>query len=295
MKRVLILGGTKYFGKKLVQLLLDNGIEVTIATRGKEVDDFGDKVNRLIIDREDRESQDEAFKDMSWDVVFDQTCYSPQEVLDSVEALRGKVNRYIFTSTQAVYDFGLNRKEEEFNPYQFKFEYKTRRDYPGLYGYQEAKRAAEAVLFAQPEIEVVAVRFPIIISKDDYTERLKFHVDKVLKGEPIGITDKKTRFSFILAEEAAQFLFDIAHSSFTGPINPGSKGSMSLGEIIEKVEKITDKTALIEEVLTKENASPYAMPGTFEINTDKAVSLGFQFSDLNQTIDDLLAYYLKSS
>jgi nucleoside-diphosphate-sugar epimerase len=295
MNRVLVLGGTKYFGKKLVQLLLEQGIEVTIATRGKEEDEFGVKVNRVIIDRENGRSQVEAFKDGSWDVVFDQTCYSPQEVLDTVKALKGKAPRYIFTSTQAVYDFGLDHKEEDFNPYHFQFEYKSRREYPGLLGYQEAKRAAEAVLFAQQELEVAAVRFPIVISKDDYTERLKFHVDKVIKGEPIGIPDLETRFSFILADEAAQFLLGIAQSSFTGPINPGSKGSMSLGEIIRKIEDKTEKSAIIETELTKENASPYAMPGTFEINTDKAVSLGFHFSDLNETIDELISYYIKNN
>jgi nucleoside-diphosphate-sugar epimerase len=295
LKRVLVLGGTKYFGKKLVELLLNNNIEVTIATRGKEEDDFGTRVNRLIIDRESRESQMDAFQGKSWDVVFDQTCYSPQEALDSVEALKGKVPRYIFTSTQAVYEFGIDRREEEFNPYQFTFELKTRKEYPGIAGYQEAKRAAEAVLFAQSDLEVVAVRFPIVISEDDYTERLKFHVDKVLGNQPIGIPDLSTRFSFILANEAAQFLFDIAQSTFTGPINPGSKGSMSLGEIIEKVEKITEKTAIIEGVLTKENASPYAMPGTFEINTDKALSLGYRFSDLNTVMDELISYYSKIS
>jgi nucleoside-diphosphate-sugar epimerase len=294
LNQVLILGGTKYFGKKLVQLLLDKDIEVTIATRGKEKDEFGDRVNRLIIDRMSRESQIEAFKDKSWDVVFDQTCYSPQEVKDTVEALNGNVKRYIFTSTQAVYDFGLDHKEEDFNPYNFQFEYKTRMEYPGIYGYQEAKRAAEAVLFAQADLEVVAVRFPMVVSKDDYTERLKFHVDKVLKGEPIGIPDMKVGFSFILADEAAQFLFGIAQSSFTGPINPGSKGSMSLEEIITKIERVAEKSAIIEKELTKENASPYGMPGTFETNTEKALSLGFKFSDLNEMIDELITYYVKN-
>lgn len=295
MKKVLVLGGTKYFGKKLVELLIEKGIEVTIATRGREKDDFGQNVNRLIIDREDKESLDRAFKDNTWDVVFDQTCYSPQEALDAVGALKGKVPRYIFTSTQAVYDFGLNLKEEDFDPYHFSFEYKTRNQYPGITGYQEAKRAGEAVLFAQPEFEVVAVRFGIVVSEDDYTERLKFHVDKVLRNEPIGIPNLDARFSFILADEAAKFLFEIAHSSFVGPINPGSTGSMSLGEIISKIENQTGKTAVIEKELTKENASPYAMPATFELNTEKAESLGYQFSDLNQAIDELISYYIKNN
>ncbi|HYK74138.1 MAG TPA: NAD-dependent epimerase/dehydratase family protein [Pseudoneobacillus sp.] len=295
MKKVLVLGGTKYFGKKLVHLLIEMGIDVTIATRGREKDEFGDRVNRVMIDRESLSSQVEAFANQTWDVVFDQTCYSPQEVMDTLQALKGKVKRYIFTSTQAVYDFGLNHREEDFDPYEFQFELKTRSQYPGIVGYQEAKRAAEAVLFSQSEIEVVAVRFPIVISKDDYTERLKFHVDKMIKGEPIGIPNVKERFSFILADEAARFLFEVAHSSFTGPINPGSKGSMSLEEILNMIELKTGKTAIIEQQLTKENASPYAMPGSFEINTDKAITLGYEFSDLNNTIDELISFYIKNN
>ncbi|MFD2445669.1 NAD-dependent epimerase/dehydratase family protein [Bacillus sp. CGMCC 1.16607] len=294
MKQVLVLGGTKFFGKKLVQLLLEKGAEVTIATRGKESDEFGHKVKRLMIDRENKASLEQSFQDQSWDVVYDQSCYSPQEALDTVQALNGKVKRYIFTSTMAVYDFGLNRIEEDFNPYEFNFEYKSRSQYPGFYGYQEAKRAAEAVLFAQKDLDVVAVRFPIVISKDDYTERLKFHVDKVLNGESIGIPNVHERFSFILANEAAQFLYEIGASSYTGPINPGSKGSISLAEILNKIETVTNKKALVEEELTKENASPYAMPGSLEINTDKAVGMGSRFSNLNETIDELIAYYIEN-
>jgi nucleoside-diphosphate-sugar epimerase len=294
MKSVLVLGGTKYFGKKLVELLLKNGIQVTIATRGKEPDEFGKQVSRLLIDRQSLESQEKAFEGKQWDVVFDQTCYSPQEVLDTVSALKGKVSRYIFTSTQAVYDSGSEWKEEDFNPRKFEFVYKPRTEYPGIAGYQEAKRASEAVLFAQPNLEVVAVRFPIVVSQDDYTERLKFHVDKVLHGKPIGIPNLDARFSFILADEAANFLYEIAKSSFVGPINPGSKGSISLGEILAKVEKVTGKTAIVEQELTRENASPYAMPASFAINTDLAISLGYSFTDLHSAIEELIVYYSKA-
>lgn len=293
MNRVLLLGGTKFFGKKLVHLLLEKGIEVTIATRGQEPDEFGNQVKRLIIDRENKSSMDKAFQNQSWDVVYDQSCYSPQEAVDAVNALVGKTKRYIFTSTMAVYDFGLNLIEEDFNPTDFKFDYKVRSEYPGYYGYQEAKRAAESVLFAQPELEVVAVRFPIVVSKDDYTERLKYHVNKVLLGEPIGVPNGKERFSFILADEAAAFLLGIGDSTFTGPINPGSTGSISLEEIVVKVESITGKIASIDQHLTQENASPYAMPGTLEINTDKAKKLGYHFSDLNETMDELISHYCK--
>ena len=42
-----------------------------------------------------------------------------QEALDTLNALEGKVRKYVFTSSQAVYDFGVNHKEEDFNPLEY--------------------------------------------------------------------------------------------------------------------------------------------------------------------------------
>lgn len=47
---ILVLGGTGFFGKHLVWELLHRGHEVTIATRGRTPDDFGDRDRRLIVD-----------------------------------------------------------------------------------------------------------------------------------------------------------------------------------------------------------------------------------------------------
>ncbi|MFB3162208.1 NAD-dependent epimerase/dehydratase family protein [Neobacillus sp. 179-J 1A1 HS] len=49
MKSALILGGTQFVGKRLVRLLIDEGVEVTVATRGLTADAFGNQVSRLII------------------------------------------------------------------------------------------------------------------------------------------------------------------------------------------------------------------------------------------------------
>ncbi|WP_313801006.1 NAD-dependent epimerase/dehydratase family protein [Cytobacillus sp.] len=288
MDKVLILGGTQFFGKRLVHTLLENGKKVTIATRGQKADSFGDKVQRIVIDREDCQSMKDAFANKTYDIVYDQSCFSPQEALDSANALRGKAQRYIFTSSQAVYDFGINRTEEEFDPYHFSFNYKKRQEYGGYIGYQEAKRAAESVLFTQTDFEVVAVRFPIVIGPDDYTKRLKFHVEKVRKNEPIGMTNPEARYSFIHSGEAAEFLYEMGASSFTGSINPGCEEDISLLKLIEKIEKQTGRKAIITNVLTKENTSPYSLPGSWSINTNKVKQLGFTFSRLDSVLKELI-------
>lgn len=51
MKKVLVLGGTRYFGRELVKNLIERGNDVTVGTRGVTEDEFGDKVNRIKIDR----------------------------------------------------------------------------------------------------------------------------------------------------------------------------------------------------------------------------------------------------
>lgn len=287
MKSALILGGTQFVGKRLVQLLLDDSVEVTIATRGITADPFGDRVARIKIGREDTASY-QSFNHKKWDVVFDQTCYSPQEALDTLKALEGKVQKYVFTSSQAVYDFGTNHREENFQPLEYQPTLKSRREYPGYVGYQEAKRAAEAVLFKEAQIPVVAVRFPIIVGKDDYTNRLKFHVDHVKEGKAMFIECPDMRYSFIDSAEAANFLFQIAKLDFQGPINPGSAGDISLRELVTFIEKQIHTKAILQH---DGAPSPYNLPGSWSVNTIRANSLGFEFTSIEQLLNQLITHY----
>lgn len=48
LKKVLVLGGTRFFGKHLVEALLKDGHDVTIATRGITEDSFGGTVKDLL-------------------------------------------------------------------------------------------------------------------------------------------------------------------------------------------------------------------------------------------------------
>jgi nucleoside-diphosphate-sugar epimerase len=288
MKSALILGGTQFVGKRLVQLLVDEGVEVTIATRGLTPDSFDNQVTRLMINRENAESMGQAFKDKKWDVVFDQTCYSSQEALDSLKTLNGKVKKYIFTSSQAVYDFGTKHVEENFNPLIYTPILKFRREYIGYVGYQEAKRAAEAILFQNADFPVVAVRFPIIIGKDDYTNRLKFHVEHVKEGKGMFIEHPDFRYSFIDSGEAASFLLSVAKSDYEGPINPGSQDDISLSELNGLIEDLIGTKATLS---GDGDTSPYNLPGSWSVNTSLAQSMGFSFISLDSLLKSLIQHY----
>jgi nucleoside-diphosphate-sugar epimerase len=293
MRDVLVLGGTQYFGMKLVRRLIENGDRVTIATRGNNQDPFGNQVDRLVIDRMDKNSLINAFSDKAWDIIYDQSCLSAKEALDTTQVLKGKARRYIFTSTQAVYEYGTQHNEENFDQSKFTYKVKERHDYAGYEGYQEAKRASETIIHTSDFFDSVLVRVPIVISEDDYTNRLKFHVDKVLQNKPIGIKNPNARYSFILADEAADFLFQIGMSKFTGPINPGCDTDISLNELVGLIGEMTGNKPIITTELTKENASPFSLPGSWSINTDKVKQLGYHFTSIEEALTKLINYYVE--
>lgn len=293
MKKVLILGGTKFFGKRLVLNLVHSGADVTIATRGLTQDPFQESVTRVRIERQDRSSLEQALGSGEWDVVYDQTCYSPKEAADAYEVLCGRVRRYVFTSSMAVYSLGVKKTESDFDPSSFPYSLGSRDTYKGMEGYQKAKREAEAVLFHQATVPAAAVRLPLVIGPDDYTDRLRFFAKHVQSGTPIGITNPEARLSFISSEEAAHFLQWAGEGAWAGAINASSNGCASHSEIIGHIEQMAGAKARIVPVAEPPNQSPYDFPDCWTLDNSKAALLGFRFKHLDDYLPDLLQTYIK--
>lgn len=286
MKNILILGGTRFFGKRLVRLLLDEGFKVTIATRGNTSDEFGDQVERIQLDRNDKTSLMKAVEaGQEWDTVFDNICYSPQAAKDACEVFQGKVRRYILTSTLSVYDPAPRKhKENDVNPYIYPVTLGGKDDF----SYGEAKRLAEAVFLQQADFPVAAVRFPIVLGEDDYTGRLEFHIDHIKQGQPIGIPNLKAEMCFISSGEAASFLAWLRKQRVEGAINACSQGVVKLSELIGWIEKETGKKAVIAKQVRDEDKSPFGVPDSWVMDTSKAERLGFEFQPLRAWLPALI-------
>jgi len=294
MDKVLILGGTRFFGKRLTAKLLSQGSEVTIATRGITPDPFGDTVRRIVLDREDPDGMHKGLANGEWDVVYDQTCYAPGELADALRILKGKTKRYVFTSTMAVYDHGQQKAESDFDPNTVPYTLGKRRDYVGMEGYTRAKREAEALLFDQATVPAAAIRFPIVIGPDDYTLRLRFYVERVMSGTPIGVRDPNIRLSFISSEEAADFLYWAGKSDWTGPMNGASIGDVSHREIMTCIEKVAGTKGSFIANAERDNVSPYDLPGSWTLDASKAAGLGFTFKWLSDYMPELIASYVQA-
>jgi nucleoside-diphosphate-sugar epimerase len=125
-KRTLVLGGSVFVGRHLVEELLRQGHEVTVLNRGLTPSELPAAVQRLTCDRKDHDAVRRALADARFDAVFDVSAYAPEDVSITVEVLRDRVEQYVFTSSVAVYahsdyapideEFDLDRRPQA-NPY----------------------------------------------------------------------------------------------------------------------------------------------------------------------------------
>ena len=69
--RALVLGGSVFVGKRLVQALVAGGHDVSVLNRGKTPTELPEGVGHLVADRTDMASMKAAVGSSDWDVVYD--------------------------------------------------------------------------------------------------------------------------------------------------------------------------------------------------------------------------------
>lgn len=290
---ILVIGGTRFFGVPMINKLLEDGHKVTVATRGQTPDDWGDKVKRVTINRQDEESMKSLLEGNHYDVVIDKLAYCSMDIKRILKYL--DCDWYIQMSTTALYgELHMNTVEDDCDTSAAAERgiWQERPDAP----YEEVKLNAEKAIFQRlcnriyrPSPRCIAVRYPYVIGPNDYTKRLLFYVEHIKNEQPMFIDNIDNEISFIMEDEAGEFMAYLATSNeaseFAGPINGANKGNISIRKIVEYIEKKTGKTAILTE---DGEPAPYNGTPTNTINTELAGLLGYEFQPIEKRIYPLL-------
>ena len=118
--------------------------EVTIATRGKTPDSYGDKVERITIQRTNEESMREALQGKHFDVVIDKIAYCSNDIRYAMDYV--DCDKYIYMSSTSVYNpKHMNTVESDFDGYSKDFVWCDRKEFP--YSYLDLTDKEKAALF----------------------------------------------------------------------------------------------------------------------------------------------------
>lgn len=177
MKKILVMGGKRLVGKRLVQNLLKEGHDVTVANRSG-ISDVRKNARSLVFDRNSRESIKDRISKQNWDVVYDMICYSPKNAKDIIENI--STEKYILISSSVVYEWGEDHREEDFNAEKFQYYDGTIDELGKRFGYKQGyklgKMGAEAVVETSNSISTICVRFPIIIGGEMTIQNVWKHI-----------------------------------------------------------------------------------------------------------------------
>jgi 2'-hydroxyisoflavone reductase len=106
---ILVLGGSQFVGRHLVDVALKAKHNVTIFNRGKSNPGLFPDAEEL---HGDRDGNLTALEGRSWDLVYDINGYAPRVVRQSAELLKDAVDHYIYVSTVSVYaDFSQTTED----------------------------------------------------------------------------------------------------------------------------------------------------------------------------------------
>lgn len=284
--KILVVGGTRFFGIPMVEQLLVDNHQVTIATRGNASIPFEGKVEHITLDRSDYDSVKQALQGKEYDVIIDKIAYCSNDVKNLLENVSCK--KYIQMSSCSVYfEDKENIHEDEFIPSDYNLVWMNRNeDYP------EGKRQAERAALEYLDIsKCIFVRYPVVMGPNDYTGRLRFYVEHISQGLPMNIDDMDCGMKFIHEMEAGRFMASLVDKDIYGPINGSSSGLISPGDIIKYIEKHTGKEAVCS--VDGDDAPYNGTKANVSYDVSKAKKIGFKFSAIDSWLYDLLDSYLK--
>ncbi len=159
---VLIMGGTRFNGPPLVEMLLASGNDVTVLTRGRSAQSLPSGVGHLVADRTDSNQLRDVLAPCAFDCVFDLTAYLVEHVRSLLDALRGRIGRYLFVSSASVYAPKSILPIREDDPVMRG---------PTSHSYCVNKLSCEDYLlelYATSSFPVSIVRFPMVIGPNNY-------------------------------------------------------------------------------------------------------------------------------
>ena len=182
---ILFLGGTGFLGPHQINHALARGHKVTMFNRGRSSGMYGDAVEELVGNRDDRvdDGLNALRGDRRWDVVIDNSGYVPRHVKDSVELLKNRCDRYVYVSTVAVYELSKGGTFSESSKLAELDDPSVEEVNGETYG--PLKAACDLIVQEQLGDRATIVRPTFVVGPGDHTDRFTYWVVRVNRGGEI--------------------------------------------------------------------------------------------------------------
>jgi 2'-hydroxyisoflavone reductase len=314
--KLLILGGTVFLGRHLVEAALARGHEVTLFNRGRHDSGLFPKVEKL---RGDRRAGDlSALRGRRWDAVIDTCGYVPKEARASARLLAEAAEHYTFISSQSVYaNFDAPgtderapvktltleqvREAEQIEPTNPTIAVNYGEMYGGL------KALCERAVEEEMNGRALSIRAGLIVGPYDYSDRFTYWVRRTSQGGEVlapGNPDRPVQI--IDARDLAEWIVRMMENGRTGIFNAtGPDYRLTMRRMLEDCRSVSrsdarfvwvDDQFLREAEVAGWSELPLWLPAESlvtnfcSIDNSKAIAAGLTFRPLTETVRATLAW-----
>ncbi|MGW5862591.1 NAD-dependent epimerase/dehydratase family protein [Streptomyces sp. NPDC055239] len=300
--RLLMLGGTEFVGRAVVEAALARDWEVTVFHRGRHEAPAG--AVSLLGDRTAEGGLDAlAAFEGDWDLVVDTWSGAPNVVRDAARLLAGRAGRYAYVSSVSVYEWPIAAGSDESHSL---VEGDPDAD---AVAYAEDKRGGELAAVAEFGAQrTLLARAGLILGPNENIGRLPWWLNRVARGGPVlAPGPRELGLQYIDARDLAEWVLDAALAGLHGPYNIVSPiAHTTMEEFLEACVAVagaadTELRWTETSVIAEHDIGPWmelpvwAPPGEMHdsmhrTSTQKAVAAGLRARPVADTVADTWAW-----
>ncbi len=306
--RLLVIGGTQFVGRHIVQAAISMNDDVTLFHRGRtNLELFPDAEHRL----GDRDADMSSLATGEWDTTIDTSAYVPDQVRTLAGVLGGRGGRYVHISSVSAYAQAFGPGITEDSPLEIHMSQNVNEP---SYGELKAScelaahayfgaNSGEGGLCGALGVPVNIVRPTYVVGPFDHLGRFTWWVERIAKGgRVLAPGPKENSFQVIDARDLAAFVVLLGHGGVDGTFHTVSPTSPFTFEDFLKtvVREVgppgTELVWINPDWLAKENLTIADLPlwegtgrGRFESAADpsRAIAAGLRPRPIAQSISEV--------
>ncbi|MGV9349397.1 SDR family oxidoreductase [Streptomyces spiralis] len=241
--RLLVLGGSDFAGRAVVEAAVGRGWDVTVLNRGRRTPVPG--VRSLIGDRTAPDGLAALAahdgEDGEWDAVVDTWSAAPRPVRDAARLLRNRAGRYVYVSSCSVYAWAPPAGYTEEAPLVEGAD-------PDADGtdYARDKRGGElAATGAFGSDRALLVRSGLILGPYENIGRLPWWLDRIARGGPVlAPGPRDLPLQYVDVRDLAEWILGAVERELSGPYNLMSpQGHATMGTLLDACVGVTGADA----------------------------------------------------
>jgi nucleoside-diphosphate-sugar epimerase len=234
--RMLVIGGTQFVGRHIVEEAMSHGHEIAVLHRGNTGAHLFPKAEHLLIDRNDASAVRDALRGRSFDATVDVSAYIPRQVRTLAEALGDRGGHHVYISTVSVYDEPARPGADESSPLLELEDKSTETVTNETYGALKAECERVAVA-SYPAERLSIVRPTYVVGPYDHTGRFTYWVERIHRGgDVLAPGPKESPIQLVDARDQAMLVVSLAERAVPGVFNSiGTPSPYTFGDMLEDI------------------------------------------------------------